>query len=132
MSNWTKMGTDVGVGAAGGVASKLAGDYDVSREAKLPAGQKLSFLSRIGNYVDYGVPLLAVIGSAVGFLRDPWETRLLVMGGTLAGRNATGLVKSRIAAPAAWRPMGPSPQYSPPAPGPSPTTRAWAPRVLSS
>ncbi len=131
MSNWTKMGTDVGVGAAGGVASKLAGDYDVSREAKLPAGQKLSFLSRIGNYVDYGIPLLAVIGSAVGFLRDPWETRLLVMGGTLAGRNATGVVKSQMAKPAAWRP---SPGYNPPAPspGPSPTTRAWSPRVLSS
>lgn len=96
MPRWEKVATDVGVGGVVGAVSKLAENYDTDREKKLPAGQKLEFFGRAGNYVNYGVGLAALIGSFAGFLRGDWETRMLAIGGTLAGRQVAGeLTKSK-------------------------------------
>jgi hypothetical protein len=81
-TNWVKVATDVGVGAVVGAASGAAERMDEN------AG-RTEFLKRAGNYIDYGVPILAIIGSLVGILKGDWETRALTIGATLAGRRVT-------------------------------------------
>ena len=96
---WTKVGTDVVVGGLGGSVSKLAEDWDADRAAK--KGAALGMFEQFGTYVDYGVPLLGLLGAFAGFLKGDWETRVLTMGGTLAGRRVTGQIK-KATAPAGW------------------------------
>ena len=128
MPNWVKVGTDLAVGGAAGVTSKLAEDWDGDRQAKQPA-VPLSFFSRASNYVDYGVPLLAVIGCVTGFLRGEWETRALSIGGVLAGRRVTAQVKGKASG---WVPMHSPAQLPAPKGAPAPSySRAWVPRAIS-
>lgn len=110
MPEWVKVGTDLGVGAAGGVLSKLAENADTKKQATQPT-KALGFFEKMGNWVDYGVPILGVAGSLLGFLRGDWETRVLVAGGTLAGRRVTGeMTKPKSAA--GWTPVPKSPAPS--------------------
>ena len=120
MTDWMKMGTDVVVGGVGGVASKMVEDWDADREIK--AGKPLGFFEEFGNYVDYGIPILGIVASAMGYLRGDWETRVLTMGGTLAGRRATGEFKKKAVTPyRGWVPITQSPgQSRQVAPTPSP------------
>lgn len=127
MPRWEKLATDVGVGGVVGAVSKLAENYDANKVAK---GQKMEFFGRAGNYVNYGVGLVALIGSFAGFLRGDWETRMLSIGGTLAGRQVAGeLTKPK--ATAAWIPAyssGPGPVALGAGVGaPSMGARAWRP-----
>ena len=138
MARWMKVGTDLVVGGAAGSVSKLCEDWDADREVK--EGKKLALLAKGSTYVDYGIPLLSLVGSLVGFLKGDWETRALSIGGTLAGRRVTAQVKARTSA---WVPVSVthSPMQSPmrlPAPTgmPAPTftmprTSAWVPRAIS-
>lgn len=97
MARYVKIGTDLAVGGAGGVASKLVDDWDAKRAVAGP----LTFFQRGSTYLNFGVPLLGIVGSMMGFLHGDWETRVLTMGGTLAGREATVQIK-KGAVP--WRP----------------------------
>jgi len=136
MPNWQKVAMDLGTGAVGGVASKFAEDWDMDREVK--GGKKLEFFSRGETYVDYGIGILGIIGAYAGFLKGDWETRVLTMGGTLAGRRATGDIKERSKDVGQQRAPGvretyrwtPAPQ--PPAPaGPGVGARGWTPQPIS-
>lgn len=128
MPRWTKIGTDVVVGGVAGSVSKLVEDYDADREVK--AGKKLGVLAKVSTYVDYGIPILAIIGSVTGFLKGDWETRALAVGGTLAGRRITTQVKERTAS---WAPVEHGAPLSR-APAPSMPAgmgaRRWQPTVI--
>ncbi len=87
--NFKMIGTDIAVGAAGGIASKLAADYDDTQG-------KTKFFEQAGNLVDYGVPLLGIAASFFGYLKGDMETRVITMGATLAGRRGTGDIKLRM------------------------------------
>lgn len=100
MARYMKLGTDLVVGGVGGAASKVVDDWDADRAVK--AGKALTFFQRGATYLNFGVPLLGIVGSMAGFLHGDWETRVLTMGGTLAGREATVRIKEKGAVP--WRP----------------------------
>ena len=104
---WERVAMDVGTGAVGGAVSKLVENWDADRESKLPAGSApLSFFNRASNYADYGVGLLGLLGTFFGFLSGDWETRVLTLGGTLAGRRATGELTKKPTTTAAWQRYG--------------------------
>ena len=136
MPRWEKVAMDLGTGVVGGVASKFFEDWDMGRETK--EGKKLEFFSRVQTYVDYGVGIFGIIGSFSGYLKGDWETRILTMGGVLAGRRATGDIKEQMKstkrAPGQiemyrWTPapVGPTPV------GPTPTAGGarWSPAPVS-
>ena len=95
MANWAKVGVDVVGGGVAGVADQLAQNFDEKRAmderaaGTLAADKKLSLLKQAGTYLNYGVPILAIVASAMGWVRGENETRLATIGGQLAGRKAT-------------------------------------------
>jgi len=98
MVGWAKVGTDVGVGGAVGVVDQLVQNEDEKRETA--KGAKLPIMSQYGTYYNYGVPILAILGSTFGFLRGDMATRVIAAGSTLAGRKATWHItkKDRVVA----------------------------------
>lgn len=97
MMEWTKVGIDVGVGGAGGAIDQIVQNADQKREEV--AAAPLGIMSQYGTYYNYGIPILAIIGSAFGFLRGDMATRLITMGSTLAGRKVTWQITKRGASP---------------------------------
>lgn len=97
MGEWTKVGIDVGIGGAFGVGDQLVQNADQKREEA--AAAPLGIMSQFGTYYNYGVPILAVIGTAIGFLKGDWATRAITMGSVLAGRKVTWQVTKRGASP---------------------------------
>ena len=86
--DWVKVGTDVGVGGVAGVGDQLIQNEDDKRAAAAPGG-KLAIMKQYGTYYNYGVPLLAVVATAMGWVSGAWATRAVVAGSQLAGRKAT-------------------------------------------
>lgn len=97
---WVKVGTDVAVGGAVGAIDQLVQNQDDKRIAAAPNG-KLGILKQYGTYYNYGVPLLAIMGVAFGFLRGDWATKAVVAGSQLAGRKVAKQVTKK--APVAFR-----------------------------
>ena len=128
MTEWLAIATDVGVGAGGGFLSKTLEDYDVKRIAANP---KLSQFAQMGNYLDYGVPIAGIMLSALGMVKGPWQDRLVTMGATLAGRRATGQIKTamNINKISAWYPMYNAPTHS--APMMPSGVRGWRPSIIT-
>jgi len=93
MAEWVKVVTNVAVGGVAGVADQVLQNQDEKREQE--KGEKLAIMSQYGTYFNYGVPLLAVIGTAFGFLKGDWATRLITVGSTVAGRKATWHITKR-------------------------------------
>lgn len=97
MTNWTKVGIDVGVGAGAGAVDQLIQNSDEKRgknlattdPTQLDANGKLPIMKQYGTYYNYGVPVLAVLGVAFNMIRGDWATRALTIGGQLAGRKVT-------------------------------------------
>jgi len=97
MGKWTSVGIDLGVGAAGGVVDQLIQNSDEKRgidmavtdPTKLDANGKLPIMKQYGTYYNYGVPIVGVLGVAFNLVRGEWATRLLTIGGQLAGRKVT-------------------------------------------
>ena len=100
---WVKVGTNVVVGGAAGVGDQLIQNSDENREKE--KGEKLGIMAQGGTYYNYGVPILSIIGSAFGFLKGDWATRLITAGSTLAGRKATWHItkKERVVAWTGWK-----------------------------
>jgi hypothetical protein len=123
MANWQRVVINAGSGVVGGVASKIAEDFDMDREKK--EAKKLEFFSRASTYIDYGVGVLGIIGSLTGYLKGDWETRALVLGGVLAGRRGYSDIKEASKPAAEQRQPGGIPygrweraDMPPPPPGP--------------
>ena len=102
MAEWVKIGTDVGVGAAAGVIDQVLQNQDEKRESE--QGEKLGVMRQYGTYYNYGVPILAVVASAMGWLRGDWGTRVITAGSVLAGRKATWHItkRERVVAYTRW------------------------------
>lgn len=115
MANMTKIGVDVLLGGSAGVLDQIVQNMDEKRAldaraaGKLAATAKLAPMQQYGTYLNYGVPLLTVIASAMGWVRGDMETRLITAGAVLAGRKTahtmtTGSKSSTpSAAYTAWR-----------------------------
>ncbi|MBA7615223.1 hypothetical protein ES703_22501 [subsurface metagenome] len=97
MGEWMKVGVSVGVGGAGGAIDQIVQNADQKREEA--AAAPLGIMSQYGTYYNYGVPILAIVGSAFGFLKGDMATRLITMGSTLAGRKVTWQITKRGASP---------------------------------
>jgi len=97
---WTKVGVDVVVGGAVGVADKLVENWDTDRESK--ATKPLTMIQKAQTYYDYGIPILTIIGVGTGLVGGDMARRLVSAGATIAGRQVTKEVTK--AKPASWHP----------------------------
>lgn len=113
--NWTPVAINVGVGGAAGVADQLAQNWD---EKRLRATPTLGIWKEGGTYLNYVLPILAVLGLAFGFLSEPWATRAVLIGSQLAGRKATYRMTKAVQS----APYMPAPNYRP-LPSPVPQTQ---------
>lgn len=86
MRNWTPVVVDVGVGAVSGVADQLVQNWDEKRRRTEPS---LSFWKQGGTYLNYGVPILAILAMAMGWGSDAITSKGILVGSQLAGRKAT-------------------------------------------
>ena len=85
---WVKVGTNVVVGGGAGAVDQMVQNWDKKRaEAKAP--DKLGIMAQAGTYFNYGLPALAILGTAFGFLKGEWADRAILVGSQLAGRKAT-------------------------------------------
>jgi hypothetical protein len=103
MANWKKIGTDLGTGAVFGIADQMIKKVDADRAATKGVPQ-LKWSQRVGTYVNYGVPLLAVGAVVMNKLNGDWATRVLTAGGQLAGREGSHAFISRKGTPVAYNP----------------------------
>jgi hypothetical protein len=100
MAEWSKVATNVGVGLGAGVVDQLVQNQDDKRAAEYAAkGEKLGLMKSIGTYVNYGVPILSILLSGLGYLRGDWETRALVASSQMAGRKVTWQMTARKTTP---------------------------------
>lgn len=102
MVEWVRVGTNVVVGGAAGAVDQLVQNADDKRIAAKP---DLGIMSQYGTYLNYGVPILAILGTAVGFLKGEWATRGVLVGSQLAGRKVTKQVTKTAVA---WRRKSPT------------------------
>ncbi|MBA7635588.1 hypothetical protein ES703_43192 [subsurface metagenome] len=103
---WVKVGTNVVIGGVAGVGDQLIQNWDDDREKE--KGEKLGIMAQGGTYYNYGIPILAIIGSAFNFLRGDMAMRVITAGSTLAGRKATWHVtkRERVVAYRKWSKQG--------------------------
>jgi len=93
MTEWTKVGVDFVVGGALGAGDQLLQNQDEKRglEARaagtLAAGKKLPIMGQIGTYYNYGLPIVAILATAMGWVKGDMATRLVTAGAQLAGRK---------------------------------------------
>jgi hypothetical protein len=101
VADWKKIGMGVGIGAVAGAADQLIQNYDENRGMKaraagtLAATAKLPIMKQFGTYYNYGVPLLAVVATAMGWVKDDLALSLVTAGGQLAGRKVTHQLSTR-------------------------------------
>lgn len=102
MVEWVKIGTSVVVGGAAGAIDQVLQNQDEKRESE--RGEKLPIMSQYGTYYNYGVPILAILASAFGFLKGDMATRVITAGSTIAGRKATWHItkRERVVAYTRW------------------------------
>ncbi|MFA6358888.1 MAG: hypothetical protein WCY09_09560 [Candidatus Omnitrophota bacterium] len=85
--DFKKVGTDILVGAPVGVLDQIISNYDANRDATSPT--PIGFGKQIGTYFNYGLPILAVVAAGAGWVRGDMATRLVTVGGAVAGRKIT-------------------------------------------
>ena len=78
-----EIGTSVGAGALAGVGNHHIAKKDAERAAA--ASAPLGIAAQYGTWYNYGVPIAGILLSAFGVLKGAWATRILSIGGTLAG-----------------------------------------------
>jgi hypothetical protein len=105
VAEWKKIGMAVGIGAVAGAADQLIQNYDENRALKmraagtLAADAKMPIVKQFGTYLNYGVPVLAVIATAMGWVKDDLAISLVTAGGQLAGRKVTHQFSTRSTSP---------------------------------
>ena len=93
MAEWQKIGVDLGIGAVAGGVDQWVQNADEKRgldaraAGTLAADKKLPVSKQIGTYYNYGVPILAVLATAMGWLKGDMATRFVTAGGQLASRK---------------------------------------------
>lgn len=87
MPEWTKVMMDGGTGAAVGVLDQVIQNQDDKRAAALPSGETMGLMKQFGTYYNYGVPILSLLATGMGWLRGDWATRVNTAGWQLAGRK---------------------------------------------
>jgi len=88
MVDWMKMATNVGFGAAVGAVDQYVQTKDNDRAMeRSKATDELDLMSQYGTYLNYGVPILAILADVMGWLPKNWEEKILVASGQLAGRR---------------------------------------------
>ncbi len=97
-----KQGTDLLTGAVAGVVDQVVANYDADKDAASPT--PIGFGKKISTYYNYGVPIVAVVGTGMNWFRGDMATRLTTIGGQLAARKITQQVTKRtlVKSPAAW------------------------------
>lgn len=102
MAEWVKIGTDVVVGGAAGAIDQVLQNQDEKRETE--KGEKLGIMAQYGTYYNYGVPIVAILATAFGFLKGDWASRAVIAGSTIAGRKATWHItkRERVVAYSRW------------------------------
>lgn len=101
MVEWVKVASNVAVGGGVGAVDQLVQNADKKREEERE--EKLPIMSQYGTYFNYGVPILAILGTAFGFLKGDWATRLVTAGSQLAGRKITHQITKKNEA-VSWTP----------------------------
>jgi len=104
MVEWVKVGTSVVVGGAAGAVDQLVQNADDKRLVEKP---DLGIMAQYGTYLNYGVPILSILGVAMGWIRGDWAVRAVTAGSQLAGRKIVKQVAKPAAASwSAWNPKG--------------------------
>ena len=95
----------MGIGAVAGAADQLIQNYDENRAMKMRAAgtmgatAKMPIVKQFGTYHNYGVPILAIAATAMGYLKDDLAISLLTAGGQLAGRKVTHQFSTKSTSP---------------------------------
>jgi len=90
----------IGASTATGVGLGL-GEYFVDKEdAKraAAAGAPIPVVQQYGTWYSYGIPLVSILLTATRVLKGDWATRLLSVGGVLAGRKIPAQIEGPVAA----------------------------------
>ena len=94
MADWKKIGVSVAVGAVAGGVDQWIQNADEKRgidaraAGKITATQKLPVMKQFGTYYNYGVPILAILATAMNWVKGDMATSLVTAGAQLAGRKA--------------------------------------------
>lgn len=92
MADWVRVGTNVGIGAGVGALDQIVQNKDddraLARSLETPP-DKLDLMSQYGTYFNYGVPVLAIAATVMGWLPRGYEDRIMVSASQLAGRRIT-------------------------------------------
>lgn len=90
-TEWMKVGMDVVTGAGVGAIDQVVQNLDDKRADEksklLPTPETLELMSQYGTYLNFGVPLLTIVATAMGWVRGEWATRLATSASQLAGRK---------------------------------------------
>ena len=86
MRSWTPVVVDVAVGGVAGVADQMVQNWDEKRRRAEPT---LGFWQQGGTYLNYGVPIIALLSMAMGWGSEAVTSKGLLVGSQLAGRKAT-------------------------------------------
>lgn len=92
-----------GVGVAAGLGSYFVDKKDAERAALLAAKtppEKLSVVKQYGTWYHYAIPGIATVLSLLNVVKGDWQTRLICVGYTLAGRKAPEQIEVATAEPA--------------------------------
>ena len=88
-----------GIGAAAGVGSYFVDKKDAERAAAGP----LPVMKQYGTWYHYAIPGIATVLSLLNIVKGDWQTRLISVGYTLAGRKASEQIEVATAQPPAGR-----------------------------
>jgi len=91
-----KIGASTAVGAGLGVGEYFIDKEDAKRA--VAAGGALPVVQQYGTWYSYGIPLVSILLTATGVLKGDWATRLLAVGGTLAGRKLPAQIEGPVVA----------------------------------
>lgn len=113
MANWMKIGQDLGVGGVAGVLDQILQEEDEKRaktflaKPENAAKKTMPVLNQYGTYFNYGLPIVTVVATAMGYLNGPLQTEMLTASGALVGRKAIHYVLYKDSAKQANRGIAP-------------------------
>lgn len=91
-ADWMRIGTNVAMGGAVGAIDQIVQNKDderaAARFAQTPP-DKLDLMSQYGTYLNYGLPLVAILADVMGWMPKGYEDRIMVSASQLAGRRIT-------------------------------------------